>query len=142
MPVIGQTSLGVVTATGVMVWPGWVGVMNWFMMTLTLASLQVGQVPPHNIRAVGSDSDSADATPAPFMTGTPECDCQRSDATYVSRLRPQRLGIEGICDSRKFVSKHAYPVTEPDPPMCEVERVGCEILRGCPLIGRLLLRGW
>ena len=33
-------------------------------------------------------------------------------------------------------------LTGPDSPMCEVERVACEILRGCPLIGRLLLRGW
>ena len=36
---------------------------------------------------------------------------------------------------------HVYPVTGPDPPMYEVGTVCCEILRGCPLIGRLLLRG-
>jgi hypothetical protein len=28
------------------------------------------------------------------------------------------------------------------PPMWLVERVGCEILLGCPLLRRLLLRGW
>ena len=31
-----------------------------------------------------------------------------------------RLEIDHICDSRKFVSKHVYPVTGPDPPMYEV----------------------
>ena len=55
-----------------------------------------------------------------------------------------RCGLirDDICDSRKFVSKLVYPMTGPDPPMCEVGAVCCEILRGCPLIGRLLLRGW
>ena len=28
------------------------------------------------------------------------------------------------------------------PAKCQVERGCCEILRGCPLTGRLLLRGW
>lgn len=30
----------------------------------------------------------------------------------------------------------------PDPPMDEVRAVFCEILRGCPLIRRLLRRRW
>jgi hypothetical protein len=51
---MGQASDGVVTATGVMVWPGWVGVMNWFMMISTSGSCQVGQVSPHTNRAVES----------------------------------------------------------------------------------------
>src|SRR5690242_21815148 len=37
--------------------------------------------------------------------------------------------------------KHVYPGTGLDPPVCEVGGCLCEILRGCPLIGRLLLRG-
>ena len=53
----------------------------------------------------------------------------------------RRLEIEHICDSRKFVSIHVYPVTGPDSPMCEVGAVCCDILRGCPLIGRLLGSG-
>ena len=52
------------------------------------------------------------------------------------------LEVDDICDSRKSVSNHVYPATGPDPPMFEVERVACAMLRGCPLIGRLLLRGW
>ena len=35
-----------------------------------------------------------------------------------------------ICDSRKFVSKHVYPVTASDPPMYEVSAVCCEISAG------------
>ena len=66
---------GVVTATGVMVWPGWVGVMNWFMMTLTAASCQVGQPPPHTSRAVESDDGasegSANAAPGAVTAANP-----------------------------------------------------------------------
>ena len=45
-PVMGHASSGVVTATGSMSWPGWVGAMNWFMMTSTWASFHVGQAGP------------------------------------------------------------------------------------------------
>ena len=37
---------------------------------------------------------------------------------------PPCLEIDHNCDSRKFVSKHVYPVTGPDPPMCEVGAFG------------------
>ena len=30
------------------------------------------------------------------------------------------LITDDICDSRKFVSKHVYPLTGQDSPMCEV----------------------
>ncbi|WP_242453493.1 hypothetical protein [Mycolicibacterium sp. P9-64] len=51
------------TATGVMLWPGWVGVMNWFMMTWRSASRKVGQPPPHKSSAVESaDSFTAGDT--------------------------------------------------------------------------------
>ncbi len=42
---------------------------------------------------------------------------------------------------RKFVSKHLYPVTGAAPPMLDYARAGCDILCGCPLLRRLLLRG-
>jgi hypothetical protein len=42
---------------------------------------------------------------------------------------------------RKFVSKHLYPVTGAAPPMLDYARDGCDILCGCPLLRRLLLRG-
>ena len=64
----GQSSLGVVTATGVMVSPGavgWVGVMNWFMMTSTSASFHVGMPDPPNIKAVESDESAASAIVTP-----------------------------------------------------------------------------
>jgi hypothetical protein len=32
----------------------------------------------------------------------------------------RRREIDDMCDSRKSVSKHVYPVTGPDPPMYEV----------------------
>ena len=34
--------------------------------------------------------------------------------------RTRGVSKDDICDSRKFVSKHVYPVTGPDSPMCEV----------------------
>jgi len=64
-PVTGHPSSGVVTATGSIVSRGWVGAMNWFMMTLTSASLHVGMLVPPMIKAVLSrdetSKDDADA---------------------------------------------------------------------------------
>ena len=61
------------------------------------------------------------------------------------RCRPLRqracLEADEFRGSRKFVSKARVSVTGPDQPMYEVGGCLCEILRGCPLIGRLLLRG-
>jgi hypothetical protein len=56
--------------------------------------------------------------------------------------RVSRLEIDDICDSRKFVSKHVYLVTGRDSDDVRGRGVCCEILRACPLIRRLLLRGW
>ena len=42
---------------------------------------------------------------------------------------PRCPEIDDNCKSRKFVSKHVYPVTGPDPPMCEVGRVS--VVRFC-----------
>jgi hypothetical protein len=52
------------------------------------------------------------------------------------------LERDEICDSQKFVSKHLYPVTGAGLPMLDCAGAGCEILRGCPLLRGLLLRGW
>jgi hypothetical protein len=72
---MGHCSEGVVTATGVMVWPGWVGVMTWFMMISTSDSCQVGQAVPHTSRAVVSDDGESDgsatATPGTVMAANP-----------------------------------------------------------------------
>ena len=63
---MGQNPEGVVTATGVMVspgWDGWVGVMYWFMMISTSGSCQVGQLVPHTSNTVESaDSFTAGDT--------------------------------------------------------------------------------
>ncbi len=72
-------SWGVVTATGLIVWPTCIGAMNWFMMTLTSASFQVGIVVAPKIKAVlsggGTSADDADANGAtgaiPINTATP-----------------------------------------------------------------------
>ena len=42
-----------------MFWPGWVGAMYWFLMSLTSASLGVGTVVPPMINAVESSSDGS-----------------------------------------------------------------------------------
>ena len=52
---------------------------------------------------------------------------------------PACLETDKICDSRKFASKTCFR-RRGHPAMCQVERAGCEILRGSPLIRRLLLR--
>jgi hypothetical protein len=65
---MGNPSSGVVTATGSIVWPGWVGAMNWFMITSTSASFHVGMEVPPMIKAVESaDSLTAGDT---VETGT------------------------------------------------------------------------
>jgi hypothetical protein len=45
-------------------------------------------------------------------------------------------------DGGASTQKHVYPVTRPNPPMCKVAAVCCDILPGCPLLRGLLLRGW
>ena len=44
----------------------------------------------------------------------------RSATPFAADRDGALVSQEHICDSRKFVSKHVYPVTGPDPPMCEV----------------------
>jgi hypothetical protein len=51
IPVVGHPSSGVVTATGPIVSPEWVGAMNWFMMTSTSASFHVGRLVKPMIKA-------------------------------------------------------------------------------------------
>jgi hypothetical protein len=40
--------------------------------------------------------------------------------TAIGEALPPHIEMDCNCDSRKFLSKHVYPVTRSDPPMYEV----------------------